>query len=44
MGNPILLEYKPGSFTVEVTVTDNRIASDIVFKEGAAIIYNMEPK
>lgn len=37
-------EYKPGSFTVEVTVTDNRIASDIVFKEGAAIIYNMEPK
>lgn len=37
-------EYKPGSFTVEVTVTDNRIASDIVFKEGAAIIYNMEPE
>lgn len=37
-------EYKPGSFTVEVTVTDNRIASDIVFNEGAAIIYNMEPE
>lgn len=35
-------EYKPGSFTVEVTVTDNRIASDIVFKEGAAITYNMD--
>lgn len=37
-------EYKPGSFTVEVTVTDNRIASDIVFNEGPAIIYNMEPE
>ena len=35
-------EYKPGSFTVEVTVTDNRNASDIVFKEGAAITYNMD--
>lgn len=37
-------EYKPGSSTVKVTVTDNRIASHIVFKEGAAIIYNMEPE
>lgn len=37
-------EYKPGSFTVKVTVTDNRIASHIVFKEGAAITYNMEPE
>ena len=37
-------EYKPGSSTVKVTVTDNRIASHIVFKEGAAITYNMEPE
>lgn len=37
-------EYKPGSFTVAVTVTDNRNASDIVFKEGAAITYNMDPE
>ena len=37
-------EYKPGSSTVKVTVTDNRNASDIVFKEGAAITYNMEPE
>ena len=35
-------EYKPGSSTVKVTITDNRIASDIVFKEGAAITYNMD--
>lgn len=35
-------EYKPGSFTVTVTVTDSRIASNIVFKEGASITYNMD--
>ncbi|MBS1403298.1 MAG: hypothetical protein HPZ79_10005 [Oscillospiraceae bacterium] len=35
-------EYKSGSLTVKVTVTDSRIASNIVFKEGAAITYNMD--
>lgn len=33
-------EYKSGSLTVKVTVTDSRIASNIVFKEGAAIVYS----
>ena len=35
-------DYKDGSFIVEVTVTDNRIVSEIVFKEGATITYNMD--
>lgn len=37
-------EYKGGSFKVTVTVSDNRIASTIVFKEGATITYNMDPE
>lgn len=35
-------EYKGGSFEVKITVSDNRIASAIVFKEGATITYNMD--
>lgn len=37
-------EYKGGSFEVKVTVSDNRIASTIVYKEGATITYNMDPE
>lgn len=37
-------EYKGGSFKVTVTVSDNRIASTIVYKEGATITYNMDPE
>lgn len=37
-------EYKGGSFEVKVTVSDNRIASEIVYKEGATITYNMDPE
>lgn len=35
-------EYKDGSFTVKVTLSDNRIASEIIYAEGAAITYNMD--
>lgn len=37
-------EYKGGSFEVKVTVSDNRIASTIVYKDGATITYNMDPE
>ena len=38
---PETVEYKKTSVTVEVTVEDNRIASEVVLKEGASFTYNM---
>lgn len=36
------LEYKAGSIVVEVTVTDNRLASQIVCKDDGSFTYNMD--
>ena len=36
-------EYRGNAVTVEVTVSDNRIASTVVVKEGASFNYNMDP-
>lgn len=35
--------YRGNSITVDVTTTDNRIASAVVLKEGVSFTYNMEP-
>ena len=35
-------DYAPGSVEVSVTVTDNRIASEVVLKSGAAFTYNKD--
>lgn len=35
-------EYKPGSLTAKVTVTDSRLESAVVLKDGASITYNMD--
>lgn len=37
------LEYRGSSVTVEVTVSDNRLPSAVVLKEGASFTYNMDP-
>lgn len=39
---PETVEYRATSATVEVTVSDNRIASAVVLKEGASFTYNMD--
>lgn len=36
-------QYRGGSVTVNVTTTDNRIASSVVLKSGVSFTYNMEP-
>lgn len=36
------LDYKAGSVVVEVTVTDNRLASKIVCKDGGSFTYNVD--
>ena len=35
-------EYRGGSVTVNVTTTDNRIASSVALKSGASFTYNMD--
>lgn len=35
-------EYKPGNITVNVTVEDNRLESNVAIKEGTSITYNMD--
>lgn len=35
-------EYRGNSVTVDVTTTDNRIASAVVLKSGASLTYNMD--
>ena len=39
---PETVEYRETSATVEVTVSDSRIASAVVLKEGASFTYNMD--
>lgn len=36
-------EYRGNSVTVNVTTTDNRLASNVVLKSGASFTYNMDP-
>ena len=36
-------EYRGNSVTVDVTTTDNRLASNVVLKSGASFTYNMDP-
>lgn len=36
-------EYRGNSVTVNVNVSDNRLASNVVLKSGAAFTYNMDP-
>ena len=39
---PETVDYRAASATVEVTVTDSRIASAVVLREGASFTYNMD--
>lgn len=39
---PETVDYRAASATVEVTVTDNRLASAVVLREGASFTYNMD--